>query len=871
MSLLVIACLVAVLLLITAWRVLTSGADTARRDTSCQPSLLKARVEAAQLGFQHRGRAYTQVQSDMTVKVPDTWPYARDLTLGEESPEYQNAMSCLLRGSEAADPKIAASEKERRARKAEWRFRSPTVTATGDWITVEYQAFARIEEKGEISIGPWGIEVGSKVWRVVLKPPDTLRAADWKRVEVGLGGLDASVISPEPSSLREGVLAWGQPKSLDISVEVDPPWQRSFTWTNVWSRLSQVGVVSWWLAASLVLAVAAVRALPRKPSPAPREAGRVSTSAGWLFGGRRFNEGPKEAVLYWAVLSAAVVLTLVLLMKGIKSPSWRGLIGIATGLALTLVARPWCRPALSSAQEPGKGAGVPDPQARQARAVTVTATAVAALGVFAVVALHFLEQGPPISSAAQSSGHRLRVLLALATLWLGLAAMTAWAWRFGREGGLIRKTWIKTWNSGPVRWVAVVSTLLAATAAVILACFWWAARREWKRVAWPGERIGIPGERVAEILSAIPLQGLHWVYAYSWVLAGIALVALLRIRVETQNGRQAVSLGPEGPDLLLTVAIFAFMVGLRQVQFAGASASLYALWFVLIMLSLYAVCAVGRRSSVLSGADRQFLSRAFGTRERRDELLEEAHEYRNWHHQIYLMEHGRANGDVERAEMEENLRGQARWLSGLGREHPAEHYSVVDVALAWGPEPRWWQNARHAAKLAFFFGIPASVALVWLTEIYQNWLRALHTPTGLLEIAAKLGAWQIAWAGAGMVLGALWRVLPGRRGPVRALSLTLAYALPVGVGVLLSRIADSEPGYALLNVLLMLTVLTMTSLWMDMATFSRERQFWPTRFGLLLSIYQMRGISAQIAYVLVQLVAAAAIWHELASRVGGPD
>ncbi|MEU2390635.1 DUF6185 family protein [Streptomyces sp. NPDC007369] len=876
LSLLAIGCLLAVLLLVSGWGAMSSGADDIARRDKCQTGLLTAHVETARLGFEHRGRMSAQVQSDMTVKVPDTWPYARDLTLGEDAPEYQNAMSCLLLGSEVTSPPSASGSKSV-GRDDEWRFRNPRVTAWGDWIRVDYQAFAWIESKKVILVGPWEIDVGGKGWHVALKPPNTLEGADWEHVEVDLGGLGASTISPEPESLRKGELLWERPRPLDISVDVDPPWQRYLTSTIVWVRLSTVGVVLWWLSASLVLAVAAVRALPRTQSPAAQESGRVSATARRRFGeiGREFNQGPKGAVLYWAVLSAAFAMTLILLAREIKSPSWRDLIGIAAGLTLILAARPWCRSELSTARKPGAETGfAPDPRRRQACAVTVAATVGAALGVLAVAARHLFRHGPPTTSGEQHSGHFWLVLLGLATLWLGLAAMTAWAWRFVREGDLARDSWIERWDRAPVQWVTVVSALLAVAAAVTLSCFIWAKHRDWKRVTWPSERTIIPDGEVDRFLGAIPLQGLNWVYSYSWVLAGIALVALLHIRVQKQHteGNQ-ISLGPEGPDFLLTAAIFAFTVGLRFMVWLRehtlvGTAALWTLWFMLIMFSIYSVSVVGRRWSVLNETDQQFLRLAFGTPQRRRELLDKAHEYRNWHHQIYLMEHGHANGDTTREEVEQKLRGQGRWISEQGAKHPAEHYSVVDIALAWGPEPHWWDNARHAAKLAFLFGIPASIALVWLTS--GSWLLTLHKPTGLLDIVANLCTWQIAWAAAGMALGALWRVLPGRHSPVRALSLTMAYALAVGVGALLSRITDTKPGYALLHVLLMLTVLTLTSLWMDMSTFSGERQFWPSRFGLLLSVYQMRGISAHIAYILAQMAAAATIWAELARSVGSP-
>ncbi|MFJ9809913.1 DUF6185 family protein [Streptomyces sp. NPDC101158] len=45
----------------------------------------------------------------------------------------------------------------------------------------------------------------------------------------------------------------------------------------------------------------------------------------------------------------------------------------------------------------------------------------------------------------------------------------------------------------------------------------------------------------------------------------------------------------------------------------------------------------------------------------------------------------------------------------------------------------------------------------------------------------------------------------------------------------------------------------------------RERRYWPTRAGLLLSLYQMGSASAQIALFVAQLVALVTIWQQLSS------
>ncbi len=106
-------------------------------------------------------------------------------------------------------------------------------------------------------------------------------------------------------------------------------------------------------------------------------------------------------------------------------------------------------------------------------------------------------------------------------------------------------------------------------------------------------------------------------------------------------------------------------------------------------------------------------------------------------------------------------------------------------------------------------------------------------------------------------------MLPGHRSQARAWILTAAYGLPTVLAAALVRIMDTDHRQLLLYAALLLVVLTLTSIWMDMATFREERQYWPSRFALLLSVYQMRGLSGQITWILAQVVAVVTIFTSL--------
>ncbi|MEU9378161.1 DUF6185 family protein [Streptomyces sp. NPDC048255] len=845
----------------------------------CQLGNLKVRKVTAKLDFDYHDRIYAQVISKLTVSVSaKEWTLAKDLARSEKSAKYQTAMGCLLRGDEKGP------------RNREWRFRYPVVSVRGDVVTVDYEATAWIEKNNPFLLGPWRIDVDEKgeSWSVFLRPPKALGNIKWNEVEVKLDGLEAHNFFPPVTSADSVRLVWSEPEPFDVRVDVEPPWQRSFNVGEWWWSWGWAGVASWWVftaAVSLVAVHYASRAQPSVPS--------VPSVPSWP----PERKGLARVVRLWAVLSVAVALTLRLLILDPPEsdrPSWRSLVTIALGLALVLVARPWCGvPSSSTSQQTGteESADAERARRRQVWAVTVTASAVAAFGILLVVALRFFRLAEEVTPGRPqaTSGVIGLALLALVTLWLWLAAMAAWAWRFAREGDLAqswrregkpKQSWSARWAKAPVGWTLAVGALLGVASAALLASFWWTRERNWGRVYWLTDQFGTARDRARiDFLRQFAYSGLTWVCAYAWLLTGIALLALLQVRVNTRRAQsdgkdEGTSLGPAGADLLLTVVVFALAVGLRQVEFAGSNV-LFGFWFLMMIASLYAVVTVGRRFSVLGRTGgKNFCVRRLGTRRRRHVLLMKAHEYRNLHHKLYSLDRGRVEGDLTREELERKLDGLQKWLfDGWGGEgRPPAQISVLDTALSWGPGRDWWDNAQRAARLAFGFGFPASVALVWLSYLRDSptQMATFQSLVGLPEIVAKCLAWQVAWTGAGLALGALWRMLPGRRSPVRALSLTAAYAIPVCVGALVTQITDTELGYVFLHVALMLLVLTLTSIWMDMETFTEERRFWPSRVGLLLSVYQLRGLSTQVAYLAAQLAIVVGVWRSLAGMESRP-
>ncbi|MFG2963865.1 DUF6185 family protein [Streptomyces sp. NPDC048288] len=842
-----------VILALTWWACAPAEARENNND-DCQEGQLDTSKVNAKISFRQHHKNFIQVSSEMKIEIPaPKWEMANQLTFSEESAGYQKAMHCLLRGP------------DNNLRFTEWRQKNPVAVADGDKVAVTYNSIAWIRDRRSYMLGPWKIarsrEKGDK-WIVFLQP-STLKNAHWK-VEAELDDLEFEHYG-QTASADNTKVTWADQRPAQLCskhehrcLALDLPWKRSIVLSWDQSLWKPAGIATWWMFASGVLALTALRARRMYTSPAFRR-----TETRWRlsdFGAGRALAGP---VLQWALLSGAVALTLLQLnrQKTVGLP-WH-IICIAAGLTLILVARPWH----ARADEPGCFAGH---RRRQARAVIGFASAMAAIGMLVILGHRLF--GLPWSLAmpvAPLSGRVGYVLIGVATVWLWLAAMTAWAWRFAREGGLVPIGWTRVWNEAPVLCVAAVSTLLLVIVGGFFWCLLWAAGNQWERVTWLIELNSSAkhDEYVNKYLLNFSFYDLTWIFTYSWLLTGVALLALLHSHFVTQRAlasrkMENIPLGPEKSDLLIIAVLFSLTVGMRGAKFASNNAQ-YGVWLVLNIISLFAIIAAGRRWSVLSRMGYLFRMHKPGV-DRMGELMEKAHQYRNLNHQLQLLDQGRLSG-VTCDQLEGELRELRQWLvSRCLAKNPPNQISILDVALAWGPEVHWWFNARRAALLAFCFGIPASFGLLYLesTDLYDG-LQLTLEPTAIPNLIAGFIAYQLAWGGVGFTLGALWRQLPGRRSATRAWSVTLAYAMPALLLGLLTRYADSNVSVLLLYSVLTLFILTLTGLWMDTTTLKEERQYWPSRFALLLSIHRLRGLSGQIAWLLAQIAAVAAILKTL--------
>lgn len=818
--------------------------------------LTKANVDTA-LFFNQRHRDFVEVRQKTIIEVPERkWPLAGHLTLSVDSFKFRHAMYCLLHGNgkprkgfEGWHPEWQSSNSRSGKDKGK------------DLVTVQYESWNLINDPGEYEVGPWAVKVGSGTWESTLRTQGALSGASWKKIAVDPGSLEISDAPPASSADEESGREWNGHKPDRIKVTLVPPRAPALASSRQVAWAGYLGVVSWWVCASIVIAVSAWKFLKRMQS-----AGSPEKDASRVLAFTAFQ---------WAGLSAALGLTLLLLLRPSSNlNSWRALIGISSGLALVLLARPWLP--LGKYSDDGD-------RALKRKAVIVSASAVALFGLLVILAPHLFglpsnlipKDPPPVLGIAGLA------LLDLCLLWLWLTAMVAWAWRFAREGKLgasASETKPEHPQSSrgsepryPLRPIAAIGAALAVVAAVVVVCRVLSFELFWKRASWMREATALFGadhrSALGRQLADFASMGPQWAYAYTWVLAGIALVALLHFSSQTETEK---SLEPKGVDLLLVTAVFAIVVALRGSAFAGSVAAVYGLWVPLNMAALYGLVKAGRIWSVLSRVDRKTENRCvvaeLSDPGKHKRLLDDAHRCRDLLHRLRLVDHGREE-ESARGNLERELRSLHQWRpNGCLHDCLPDPVSVVDVALSWGPNRHWWDNGVNAARWAAIFGILPSMVVAGYEKLYgaNHWTFTLNLPTGIPDTAGKFLAQEISFAGAGLVLGTLWRVLPGERGPVRAFNLFIAWLVPIGViAGLIPNMGGTELGLAVLNVVLMLMVLTLTGMWMDTDTFSRERSYKTRRLGLLTSVYQVHGLSGQIAFLIAQLATAVTIWHQI--------
>lgn len=752
-------------------------------------------------------------------------------------------MRCLLRSPDDPFP----------YRDTEGRPSPPRVTVQKKSVTVEQRVTTWVNNLQPRDFGVWDITEGKRLWTLELRPPPALDRAWWQKVSVDLGGRAARKVSSAPTTGSDTKLTWAGKKAgaapPEVRITLQPPATKAAAaW---WSEdpgyvLYQLGWIPWDLAV-LVLLLSMVRGLRRDPASSPAgEAEKQTVRNLRNFGCLTFavtvvayfddpllaHYANHDTALFWTDRHRiAVHLALTLL----------------TGLALCVFGRPG---RLAVAAVTGAAGWV-----------TAVACRPEWFGLPGQMWLNS-EEDWEVDWFRQTGGMYAFTAACACLVLVWLVGATASLLRLWRSCGAPAP------GSSRGRFPLPVLGVLVLVSAAIPAVSLWAAENAWEQQSWLSRRSEelYGAWHVASLFDDFrwfPVNWLDWFFEtyFWWWGPSVAIVAVLRAR--------AASAGPSvkfpAPSEERTLKLF-FVVGVAPVAGWYAGFPLPLVPLLALWLAMVALLAFGRRRSVLH---RPLLPghplHLEIDESRRRKLLKSARRHRELHAQLRRLEQGQQDGERKQLEWEldelHRLRHPRRpnaWVRLPSSVGP------VELALAWGPRATWWQNACRAAYFAALIALPADAVLLWAEQLRGSlWSDAFTARFGFADMVASVVADELMWAGAGFTLGALWRVLPGRRGPARALGVWLVYSAPVLVQWIGTRIVEQSFDTWALNVSLTLLVLTLTGVAMDIDTFRREGHYWPTRAGLLLSVYQWRTASVQVAFLLAQFVALVSIWQQL--------
>ncbi|MGW6792370.1 DUF6185 family protein [Streptomyces chartreusis] len=833
----------------TALLCMVAGTNAQASDDECHTEQLKSARVTASVRFKHDGEDYSKAEGHLTVQVPKSWGRAADLLLNGDTERYRTAMRCLLRDPDDPFP----------YRDTEGRTEPPKVTVDTKWVTVDQPVTTWIVSLQTRDFGPWRLTVGNRLWHLQLIRPPALDGAWWQNVTVDLGGRAARSVSSAPTTGDTTRLTWATTqaasKAPEVRVTLQPPAAKASAarWTtDPWYVFDPLA----WLpfeGVLLVLLLVTARTVRREPASAPITEAETRTARNllamsWLAFTftvvQYFDDAllghfaEQDTALFWTDQHRiAVHLALALL----------------TGLALCIFGRPgWTAIAL----------------------VVAAAGYVTAVGTnpewFALPPHLWLDW-----ENAPDGVHWFRENRAM-TAFAGACACVVFVWLVGATASLLR-LWrsadvpVPGWTQG--RFPQPLLTAYVLISATFSALSVWTAENLWEHQSWLSTRntFEVYGLwHVASLFNEIrwfPSDWLDWFHGtyFWWWGPALALLAVLRARDRAAVPAAALP----SPAELRTLKVF-FVVCVAPVVGWYAGVPLPLLPLLALWLTLTGTLTLGTRRAVLyrkllPGHQLHDVAKASDRRQ----LLRAARRHRELHAQLRRLEQGQQDGN--RSQLEHELDRLHRMphpspLPGLPNTWIRLPPSIgpVELALAWGPRTTWWGNACRAGHFAALISVPAVGIMTWANHVRGvRWADKFLQRFGFVDTLTQAVSMELIWVGAGFTLGALWHVLPGQRGPARASWLALAYAAPVLVQWTGNWVVDQPFGNWPLELSLTLLVLTLTGVAMDIDTFRGEKHYWPTSASMLMSVYQWRTASVQMAFLIGQLVALVTIWQQL--------
>ncbi|MFJ6479501.1 DUF6185 family protein [Streptomyces sp. NPDC091682] len=791
--------------------------------TDCRADQLKKTKVTALAEFKHRGNDFSMLTSTMDVSVPADWRHASALLLDAHASAYRFALACLV-GKPPGE--------QNDFRDDEWRFKPVTVKADGQWVKVHYKAATWVQNTSLVAVGSWRLTVTKDNWRIELRPTPALKDANWEKVHVSLGGPGALTADPPPAFGEGGTrLSWRHEQHDDYpTVTFRPPAAQHWdyitttsegTW-QAWEAWGYYGASSafWYVATGGLLLVAGRRLrLSLSGKLMPQESKAMQFLRWWavllMFLGSLIYLGDN---LY-------LVLHRLMGWKDDYSPTLAVFALAFLGLSLCLLG------------------SLP----KHLR-VGVCALVLGLTGAYVVSEVNDFTLLPTADQLLSPPGWTGAMACAalMAVGWLGVISV-------GQRILLMGEARLPAWVMVCVAVVAAMMTVLWS---------YLAFARHWDRVSWLAD----PNWPAYNTLWATTLDGWWWAFpvivadpllTIVSLLAPLPLLGVLRVCRVEQYEKGAFT--PDRAEKFLLAVLFAVTFA-PQGYYYGFSA--YALSLLLCLCTAWGVIALGSSVSVLekSSADNAPLGRVISRTDRAD-VLRLARRFRELQTQLHRLSTAKP---AERSTEQGSIEAE---IDRLDQSLP-EGVRPADLPFAFGPMSTWWGNARRGAVDACLVGLPVTGLLYWTSAVKgDSWTVTTQDPAGFLLIMIEILYWQVAWIVGGFFLGALWRDLPGRHGPAKAMFVALVFAVPAAADFLIAQALGGNVPRMIGEIAAFGSVMTCTGLVMDLQTFQDERRYWPTNASLAAYVYQMRF--ASVAFFLAQLLALATLWKTLADM--GPS
>ncbi|WP_217210391.1 DUF6185 family protein [Streptomyces sp. AC550_RSS872] len=840
----------------TALLCMMPAAHARAADDECRTEQLKTARVTASVRLKHEGEDYSKAEGRLTVKVPKSWALAADLLRNGDTERYRTAMRCLLR-----DPDDTLQYRD-----TEGRTEPPKVTVGETWMTVDQRVVTWVVSLQDRDFGTWRLSSGNRLWRLELVRPPSLDSAWWQSVSVDLGGRAARSLSAAPTTGSTTELTWTREKAggkpPEVRLTLQPPAAKASAarWSeDPWYVFDPLAWLVQFDGMLLVLLLLVVRTVRRAPAPSPGTLPGSATDAevrtvrnllvmSWLAFALTLANYFDDALLgHFAHHETALFWT-----DEHRTAVHFGLTLLA-GLALCVFGRPgWTAVAFVVA------------------ATACTAVVACRPDLFSLPSEWWLDwEEHPEDVRSFRDGQAMYAFAAA-------CACLVLVWLVGTTASLLR-----LWRSHAApapgssrgRFPHTVLGALVLVSAAIPALSVWTAQNLWEHQSWLSRRQGNEDyglRHVAALFDEVrwfPSDWLDWVHGghFWWWAPSLAIVAVLRAR-----DRATVETAVPVPPAELRILKVFFVACVTPVVGWYAGVSLPLLPLLALWLALTGLLLLGTRRAVLyRKLSPSHRLHEVAERSDRQRLLRAARRHRELHARLRRLEQGQQDDD--RSDLEHRLDRLHRLRHpspppGLPNTWIRLPPSIgpVELALAWGPRATTWGNACRAAYFTALISLPAVALMIWADHVRGiRWADKFVQRLGFVDTVTSALSLELIWVGAGFTLGALWRVLPGRRGPARAFGLALVYVTPVLVQLIGNRIVGQPFGTWPLHLSLTLLVLTLTGVAMDIDTFRGEKHYWPTKMGLLLSVYQWRTASIQVAFLVGQIVALVTIWQQL--------